>query len=106
MKKIIQAILLTILITPSLQAEPRGRGLDVDRIAEELKLSDEQLSSVKQIFNEQKEQMRSLASDGGRPDRSQMKSLRKETQQKLAAVLNEDQLARLEELKPERRGRR
>ena len=106
MKQLIPVLLMTIIVSPAIQAESGRRGPNIDLLTQELKLSDEQVSAVQQVFDEQRERAMSLYGSGGRLDRSQKQALREEAHQKLAEILTEEQLARMEELKSRRGGRR
>jgi Spy/CpxP family protein refolding chaperone len=68
-------------------------------VADELKLTDEQRTKIQGIQDEQMANMRSAfqrgGGDGGRPDfsavRQRMEAMRKQTDEKIAAVLTDDQ---------------
>ena len=106
MKQLIPVLLMTILVSPAIQAESSKRGPNIERLTQELQLSDEQVVAVQRIFNEQKERAMSIYGSGGSLDRSQKQALREEAHQKLAEVLTEEQLARMQELGSRRGGRR
>ena len=81
-------------------------------LLEELDLSEEQRTQVDAILKAQKEKRRELFSEhretrreNGREGREQMQALREETEGKLKEVLSDEQFARLQELREERRNR-
>ena len=81
-------------------------------LLEELDLSEEQKTQVDAILKAQKEKSRELFSEhrqtrreNGRQGREQMQALREETEGKLKEVLSDEQFARLQELREERRNR-
>ena len=80
-------------------------------LLEELDLSEEQKTQVEAILETQKEKGKELFSEHRetretrREAGEQMKELREETEGKLKEVLTDEQFARLQELREERRGR-
>ncbi len=89
-----------------------GRGKDHAPLFEELGLSDEQKTQVDAILKARKEKSRELFSEhretrreNGRQGREQMQALREETEGKLKEVLTDEQFARMQELREERRNR-
>ena len=75
---------------------------------DDLQLTDDQKSQVKQILKEQHDKKRALFdADGDREaKRGQMDALHQETKTRLATVLNEEQLAKFEEAHDMRKGKR
>jgi Spy/CpxP family protein refolding chaperone len=71
---------------------------------DELDLSDEQKSQVRQIMDEQRDKRRAIWEGGGDRDqnRSKMQALHEETKKRLSTVLNEEQLAKFEQAKQKR----
>jgi len=85
-----------------LQLQQQGMSALADKaVADELKLTDEQRTKIQGIIDEQATSMRSAFQRGGggaggaRPDfsamRQQMEAMRKKTDEKIAAVLTDDQ---------------
>ena len=68
----------------------------VEKLRQELSLSDAQVAQVRAIFAEQGEKMRALRES---EDRAAFRALHEETHDRLVAVLDETQRARLEELR-------
>lgn len=85
-------------------ATPPAKG----RMEQELGLNADQAQQVRTIMQEQAEKRRALwkntADRGQIPD--QMRALHEETRQRLSAILNADQMARMEKHMQERHGRR
>ena len=88
----------------------RGKGHAA--LLEELDLDEEQRTQVDAILKARKEKSRELFSEhretrreNGRQGREQMQALREETEGKLKEVLTDEQFARLQELREERRNR-
>ena len=69
------------------------------KMMQELQLSEEQQESVQQILREQREKGRALR----KSRHEEMKALKAETREKLAAVLDEEQLQRYDQLLAEKR---
>jgi Spy/CpxP family protein refolding chaperone len=70
-------------------------------VADELKLTDDQKKKVQEIVNAQNEQMRSIFQDaGGDRDaaRTKMEALRKDTNDKITALLSEEQKTKWKEM--------
>jgi len=79
------------------------RGFDLEQMTKQLDLSAEQAAKLKTIHEEQRAAFAKLAEgmpEGQRPDREQMRSLMKDSRQKMMDVLTPEQL---EKLKAERR---
>ncbi|MGH8244986.1 MAG: Spy/CpxP family protein refolding chaperone [Gammaproteobacteria bacterium] len=89
-----------------------GRGSDKEdrfgKLSSELNLTDEQSQSVRRILKDQREKMHALfKSEGSRDEKhSKLETLRAETRQQFAAVLSEEQLARMDEMRKEHHGMR
>ena len=89
-------------------AKMKDRHGDRHDFIEELQLSDEQTSQVKQILKEQHEKKRAMfdkESDRA-AKHTQMQALHDETKTRLATVLNEQQLAKFEEAHQQRMEKR
>jgi Spy/CpxP family protein refolding chaperone len=87
----------------------RGRGPNLDLIAQRLNLTDDQKPKVKAILDDQRQQMRDLWQNQNlsREDRmSQMKSISEATDAKLKAVLTADQFAQWQQIRPRMGGPR
>lgn len=72
-----------------------------ETVAKELKLSEDQVSSVKTILEESGKRMRELFQPGGDREemRKQMTEIREATNEELLAVLSDEQKAKLAEMK-------
>lgn len=87
----------------------RGRGPNLDMIAQRLNLTDDQKPKVKEILDGQRQQMRDLFQnqDLSPEDRTaKMKTVREETDAKMKAVLTADQFAQWQKIEPRMRGPR
>ena len=87
----------------------RGRGPNLDMIAQRLNLTEDQKPKVKAILDEQRQKMRDLRDnqDLSREDRmAQMQSIRKDTDEKLKGVLTADQFKQWQEMESRMRGPR
>lgn len=96
-------------------AEDEGEqgDFDLEAVVQELDLSDEQLEKVRVIMEDSKEARRSILEEHGiefgkgvRPDRREMRAAmpelraaRKATEERLAEVLDEEQMAKYKELR-------
>jgi Spy/CpxP family protein refolding chaperone len=105
--------LFAVLAPSSLRAQGPGRNrLSPDERAAELKtllkLSDEQATKVKSIYEQQDKEMRKLfeSAAGDRAAmREAMQKSAKETDEKILALLNEEQQSKYKQLVEERRSR-
>jgi hypothetical protein len=94
------------------QPGPRGRlnpQEQVQRLAERLDLNDQQKSEIEQILTEQREKFMRLREEytGERAEmREVLRDLRAETDEKITAVLNEEQKEEYRIMQSERRERR
>ncbi len=88
----------------------RGRGPNIDMIAQRLNLTEDQKPKVKEILEGQRQQMRGVWQQGqnmSREDRmAKMKSIRKDTGAKLKAVLTADQFEQWQKMQSRMRGPR
>lgn len=92
-------------MSPEKRVEQRA-----DRLAKDLSLTDKQRAEIKQILNDEAEQMRANRPEGeGKRDRAhgkemmeKMKAQREATDAKIAAVLTPEQQAKYEEMKANR----
>ncbi len=90
MRKILSVIAFTAMLAPGLVvAGAAGQGAEspMDRLAEQLGLSDEQQNKIEAIIQDQREKQMSL---------------QQETQEQINAVLTEEQRAQLEEMQKQR----
>lgn len=99
-------LLLNLALLSPAPASAHGT-MKLDRMTEELQLSEEQAQAVKQIMEERQEAFRALHQTEGdwKDKRARMEALRAQTREKLASVLNADQMQRMEAMM-ERRGDR
>ena len=88
--------------TPAVAQEHGMRGHDpekrIEKVREALDLTAEQVVQVRAIFAEQAEERRALRESD---DREGLRALHEETHARLAAVLDDEQRAKLEELREE-----
>ncbi len=107
------ALVLAVSFTyvSSAQAFRGKRAKDPDKIiahlTEKLSLSDEQVTQIRPIIENQAEQQKQLFEKYGSQGRAgkqamrgEMKTLREETHSKMAAVLTEEQMEKYESLRP------
>ena len=106
------AAALALTAGASAGERPGGpRGPDVDRLAAELDLSDEQTTEIEQILADARQSHEALrASSGhtGRPSpelREEAMAIREETHARIAEVLTPDQLEEFEVLRAQRQAR-
>jgi len=92
MKKTVLAVLMSAVLFPAITYAERGMHHErmVERMAEELDLSEEQRMQVEAVFKEQK---------------PKFEALREETRSRIEAILNEEQRTKMERLKAERKAR-
>lgn len=90
-----------------MRREPPSVEQRVEHLSEKLSLNDSQRDSVSQIMQQHDAQMRSLHEQHGVPDRAafhdDMRSLHESTREALSEVLDESQLAQLDEMAQQRR---
>jgi len=72
---------------------------------EKLDLSDEQWASIKELLEARKAHMKQYRASGERPTKEEMQARREAMKQSFEAILTPDQLARLEEMKANVKGR-
>lgn len=77
------------------QSEMRGRGPNAERelgqLTQTLTLTPEQQTQVKALLQERRGKMEALRSGENPPSREQMQAIRKDTDAKISALLNDDQ---------------
>jgi Spy/CpxP family protein refolding chaperone len=96
---------LAAAISLPVQAGDHGPGDHMDRIQQELNLSDQQAAQVKEIMKEQRDKGRALfenAADDREKARTEMQALHEETMARLGKVLNTEQMAKMERMHEER----
>lgn len=104
-------------LAPSVRAQTntppparRGPGMGVDaqlnRMTEQLKLTDEQKPKVKAVLEERNKQMQGLRELSPEDRRTKMQSLRQETNKKLKEILTPEQFKKYEEMQRGMRGGR
>lgn len=95
-------VIALAVATPALAQEHGMRGHDpekrIEKLREALDLTEEQVVQVRAIFAEQGEKMRALRQS---EDREGFRALHEETHARLAAVLDDEQRAKLEALRAE-----
>lgn len=119
---------LLITLSPMLQAEDpatpantppaahgqgakggRAMGPNIDKMAEDLKLTDDQKTKVKTVLDDQRTKMQDMMKDKdlSREDRrTKMQDIRKDTNAKMKDILTADQYAQWEKMGPGMRQRR
>jgi len=77
------------------QGQMHGRGPNAERelgqLTEALSLSPDQQTQVKALLQERRGKMEALHANGAQPTREQMEGIRKDTDTKISALLNDDQ---------------
>jgi Spy/CpxP family protein refolding chaperone len=77
------------------QGEMRGRGPNAEReigqLTQTLSLTPDQQTQVKALLQERRGKMEALRSSANPPTREQMQAIRKDTDAKISALLNDDQ---------------
>jgi len=97
------ALTLTLCITQAALAQPpHHRGPNIDRLTEELQLSSEQAADIEAILTEHHE----VAGNNLQASREAMGEHRQATRERLAGVLNEEQLEAFDAIAEKRRARR
>ncbi|MFK8021353.1 MAG: hypothetical protein AB8B86_16445 [Pseudomonadales bacterium] len=97
------AVLLTLCITQVALAQPRHhRAPNIDRLTKDLQLSSEQAADVEAILTEHHE----LAGNKLQASREAMGEQRQATRERLAGVLDEEQLETFDAMAAKRRARR
>lgn len=120
MKKTFLMMLVAMLATVTVQAQPRHHGgqrhdmdptkfieMRVDRLDKELNLTPEQKTAITAIYTRQADQMRAAKDrrDGSeRPTREQMRANHDQVKAEVEAVLTAEQKAKFAQMKDERRG--
>ncbi len=106
-KQILSLVAVLVLGSSACMAQnPQRDGRDrrggmMERMKTELSLSDEQVAQMKEIFSEMRPQQQ-----GERPTREQMQKRREEMTAKIKKVLTEEQYAKYEKMRKERRPNR
>ena len=107
------AVAIQLLAAPQLLAQGPGRPPDIDALmetlTERLELSDEQVTQVRPIFEDQFRRMREAFSQaqGDRPSmRSAMMEIRDQTDDRLAEVLTDAQMKEYRKYREEQRQQR
>ena len=92
--------------------EGRGGGAEamkerLDKLALDLKLTEEQKKKVGEAFKAQNEKMRELRAQGGTPEdnREKFRALREEMNKKIKEILTAEQYAKWEKDRPQGRGK-
>jgi len=90
--------------------EMRHRGPDAERelaqLTQALSLTGDQQAQVKTILAERRQKMEALRSSDAQPTREQMESVRKDSDAKISALLNDDQKAKFTAWQQQRMERR
>lgn len=79
----------------------------LDKLAEDLKLTEDQKKKVGEVMKAQSEKMRELRSQGGTPEdnREKFRALREENDKKMKEILTAEQYAKWEKERPQARGK-
>jgi periplasmic protein CpxP/Spy len=93
---------------PAGQMGQRGPNAERElvQLTEALALTPDQQTQVKAILKERREKMDALRSSGAQPTREQMMGLRKDSDTKIAALLNDDQKTKFAAWQQQRMERR
>lgn len=101
--KLLIALILSACLVPFAVAERgQNKAPKIERLAEKLQLSDEQIIAVEEIFADHK-QSRSELMDSTREEKQ---ALRLAMRERLNGVLNEEQLTAFDQMREKRRGKR
>lgn len=108
MKRLIAFAVLAAALSQPAFAGDKGHERHMDKLTQELQLNPEQAQQVQAIMKEQHEKKRALW-DQTKGDREQVRSqadaLHEETKTRLAKVLNAEQMAKLDKMHEERKGK-
>jgi len=84
----------------------RGRGPDTERelgqLTHHLSLTPDQQTQIKALLQERHSKVEALRSGENRPSREQMQAIRKDTDAKIVALLNDDQKTKFAALQEQR----
>lgn len=103
MKKLISLLLLSSVLIQPVFADQDRRERHRAKLIEKLNLTEEQTEQVSTIMQEQRQKARTLFNETREQIRPQMESLHAETRERLAAILDEQQLQRFDEISQKRR---
>lgn len=78
----------------------RGRGPNLEQLAKDLNLTDDQKEKVKAVLDDQRQKMGELRNVPQDERRTKMQALREEVNTKMKAILNEEQYAKWEKSRP------
>lgn len=103
-------ILTLFFASTSILADPRpegkhGRHDPVGHFTELLSLNEEQITQATEIFERQRDQIRSIRDENRKEQREAMKSIREVTHEELATILDAEQLETFEAFLAERKDR-
>jgi Spy/CpxP family protein refolding chaperone len=108
MKRLIAYAVLAAALSQPAFAGDKGHERHMDELTQELQLNPEQAQQVQAIMKEQHEKKRALW-DQAKGDREQARSqadaLHEETKARLSKILNADQMAKLDQMHEERKGK-
>ena len=114
---IVSLLALMCFVSQSFAQEKNGLERRIQRLKAELNLSDEQVEQVKQVYIERAEELRAIQMEEKESDdvngkekrqartgnENQRRQLNKKMKEKLAGILNEDQMEKYEALQAKRR---
>ena len=106
MRKLISLMVLSIIFIQPAYAESDKRerhGKRVEHLMKKLDLSEEQKEPVMQIMQEQRQKAHAIFSETREQVKPQMEALQLETRERLAGILNDEQLQKFDTLSQKRR---
>ncbi len=109
MNKLLLIVFSALLLTSEVMADHRSKGGHIekrmDSLVSELQLTDKQRQPVTDIVKGQWEKGREIIRSAFEQAKPQMEALHDETRQRLADILNEEQLQKFDELSDKRQER-
>lgn len=76
----------------------------VQRLDQQLKLSDEQKAKLTEVYTKQFDDMKKMFESGERPEPEEMKAIFEKNEAAVKAVLNDEQKAKYDEMRKNRQG--
>ncbi len=100
------AAMAVLMTTVAFAGSPGGRAVPIDRLTEELRLDEFQAAAVEQILEAQRERARELEGLDRSKRLEALRAIQEDTRMQLSGVLDDDQMARFDELVEQRKARR
>ncbi len=104
MKKLLTVIALLFIAQQVALAES-GDCRRGDRLIKKLNLNDDQVETVTQILEQQREKRHAIFEEHHKKMKTTMESLHNETKEQLSRILTEEQLTKFDEIKAKKRER-